>query len=351
MTDPAALRDAERFCREILPGVSRTFAISIKVLPGQLGRAVLCAYLLCRIADTVEDDQGMPAADKAALLDLLLRAFDDAPLAEAYPARAASVVGDATHVRLVQHTHLVFRLWRDLPPDSAAAVRTWVEEMGRGMKAFVLRHPSGIRIATLEEYREYCYYVAGTVGYMLTELWRANSRAIGARVHDALWARARAFGEALQTVNILKDVAVDAERENSIYIPEQLLRAHGSSHATLLDPRHETANHTALTELITLAWHDLDEAREYLLLVPRRAWRVRVFCILPLLYAYATLRELTSSRAMLRPGGTVKITRHEVRALMRYGILLAGSDTGIRWLVRRVRRTPVGGSPHPRALP
>jgi farnesyl-diphosphate farnesyltransferase len=273
VTDPHALRDAERFCREILPGVSRTFAISIQLLPGQLGRAVLSAYLLCRIADTVEDDQAMAPAVKGDLLDRLLQGFDDAAIADAYPQEAAAVAGDATHVRLVQHTHLVFRLWRDLPPESAAAVRRWVEEMGRGMKAFVLRHPTGIRIATLEEYREYCYYVAGTVGYMLTELWRANSRAIGSRVHEALWTKARAFGEALQTVNILKDVAVDAERENSIYIPEQLLRAHGSSHATILSPAHETANHTALTELIALAWHDLDEARDYLLMVPRRAWR------------------------------------------------------------------------------
>ena len=37
-----------------------------------------------------------------------------------------------------------------------------------------------------------------------------------------------AFAEALQTVNILKDVAVDAEKENSVYVPEELLRAHGS---------------------------------------------------------------------------------------------------------------------------
>lgn len=340
MSPTTPLRDAERFCRDILPGVSRTFAISIKVLPGQLGRAVLSAYLLCRIADTVEDDQAMAPEAKAALLDRLLAAFDDAAASEAYPAHAAAVQGDATHVQLVQHTHLVFRLWRDLPPASAAAVRKWVEAMGRGMKSFVLRYPSGIRIQTLDEYREYCYYVAGTVGYMLTDLWRANSSAITPAVYDALWSRSREFGEALQTVNILKDVAVDVERENSIYIPEELLRAQGSSQAQILDPARETANHTALTELIRMAWADLDAARDYLLLVPRRALPIRLFCILPLLFAYATLRDLTRSRAMLRPGGNVKITRREVKQLMVLGILVAGSNTGVRWLVARVRSAP-----------
>ena len=54
--DAARLPAAERFGREVLPAVSRTFALSIRVLPGTLGRAVLTAYLLCRIADTVEDD-------------------------------------------------------------------------------------------------------------------------------------------------------------------------------------------------------------------------------------------------------------------------------------------------------
>ncbi|MGH7690424.1 MAG: squalene/phytoene synthase family protein, partial [Gemmatimonadaceae bacterium] len=55
-TSDPRLNEALRFSREILPSVSRTFALSIRVLPGQLGAAVNCAYLLCRIADTIEDD-------------------------------------------------------------------------------------------------------------------------------------------------------------------------------------------------------------------------------------------------------------------------------------------------------
>ena len=60
--DAARLAEAQRFGREVLPAVSRTFALSIRVLPGALGQAVLAAYLLCRIADTVEDEPAMPAA-------------------------------------------------------------------------------------------------------------------------------------------------------------------------------------------------------------------------------------------------------------------------------------------------
>jgi farnesyl-diphosphate farnesyltransferase len=58
LSDAVARRDARRFCGLVLPAVSRTFAIGIRVLPGDLGRAVLTSYLICRIADTVEDAPG-----------------------------------------------------------------------------------------------------------------------------------------------------------------------------------------------------------------------------------------------------------------------------------------------------
>lgn len=335
------VEDAQRFCDRILPRVSRTFAISIRLLPGELGRAVLCAYLLCRIADTIEDEQARPAEEKARLLDDMQRAFDGEREAMAFQTASAGVTGDDGHVELVQGAADVFAVWRDLRPGSRQHVRRWVEEMVRGMRKIVLAHPNGVRLQTLDEYREYCYYVAGTVGFMLTDLWREHSRAISERTYDALKLKARAFGEALQTVNILKDVATDAERENAIYVPDEILRAHGSSHTTLLSSAHETANHAALATLIQLAWKNLDDARDYLLLVPRRALAIRLFCVLPLLYAYATLRDLTRSRAMLRSGGNVKISRGEVRTLMLAGIACAGSNSAIGWLVDRVRnRSP-----------
>jgi farnesyl-diphosphate farnesyltransferase len=107
--DPRA-PEAERFAREILPPVSRTFALSIRVLPGTLGRAVMTAYLLCRIADTLEDEPRMSAPTKAALLDELLRCFDDPAAAETFPALLDGLGGDETHVRLARHAHLVFVL-------------------------------------------------------------------------------------------------------------------------------------------------------------------------------------------------------------------------------------------------
>lgn len=338
VSEALAQRDAARFCQAILPAVSRTFALGIKVLPGDLGQAVLDAYLLCRIADTVEDAPGIDPDVKAALFDRFLEAFDSPEALATFTAGVQDLPGDLAHLTLTRHTPLVFEHFSALPANTQAVVRKWVAEMAVGMRKFVLLYPNGIRIQTLDEYQEYCYYVAGTVGYMLTDLWHEHSPSIGDRRYAILRERCRAFAEALQTVNILKDVAVDAEQENSVYIPEELLNAHGSTQSRILAPELLASNREALTQLIKLAWHDLEEALTYLLDIPRRAVQIRLFCILPLLLAYATLRDLVQSTAMLKPGGSVKISRREVKSLLMTGAMLAISNRGVRWLVARVRQ-------------
>lgn len=334
------IREAEAFGKQILPDVSRTFAISIRFLPGDLGRAVLTAYLLCRIADTIEDDNSTPPDIRADLLGEFLRTLVDRDAAEAFPAKAARLKGDAAHLALVARTDLVLVTFRTLPPRTQERVAHWVREMGVGMAKFVRTYPRGIRIQTLAEYKEYCYYVAGTVGCMLTELWHLHAPAVGKAEFEKLWVKCQAFGEALQTVNILKDIAHDAEHENSIYIPAQDLQAKGSSHETLLSPQHLEHNHAAVQRFIELARTDLDDALEYILLIPRRAFAIRAFCILPLLFAYATLRDLSGSRAMLTRGGNVKISRREVKTLMVVGVLALVSNSAVRRLVRRVKSRP-----------
>jgi farnesyl-diphosphate farnesyltransferase len=334
------LRYAERFARAVLPEVSRTFAISIRFLPGMLGRAVLTAYLLCRIADTIEDDGLASPERKSELLDAFLRALGEREAAEAFPGLASDIQGDPAHVDLLRHMDHVCVLLRSLPARSRARVEHWVGVMVHGMRKFVGLYPRGIRIQTLAEYREYCYYVAGTVGCLLTELWHEHAPSVGKAEFARLWAKCQQFGEALQTVNILTDIAWDAEHENAIYIPESTLAEHGSGHTTLLSQAHAARNRAAIATFIELAWHDLDDALGYTLMIPRRALAIRAFCVLPLLFAYATLRDLARTQVVLGAGGTVKISRAEVRSLMAAALVTLVSNRALRSLVERVKSRP-----------
>lgn len=340
LESPTDHRQVERFCQEILPQVSRTFALSIRFLPGNLGRAVLCGYLLARIADTIEDDPVATIESKIRLLDKFLVCFDDPGQADIFPQAIGTLEGEAAHLHLVENTHLVFALFRSLPDKSQQTLQHWITEMVQGMQKFVTLHAQGIRIKTLEEYQEYCYYVAGTVGYLLTDLWFEHSPSVDFATYHTLRQTCAAFGEGLQTVNILKDIAWDAEHENSIYVPQDALKSHGSSHDKLLDPEFLAQNHAAIKSLVELAWSDLDKAAQYLMEVPRSAIPIRLFCILPLVFAYATLRDITGSTAMLKSGGNIKISRAEVKSLIMVGPFTVLSNFTIRRLIDQVRQQP-----------
>ena len=331
---------ATRASRLILPRVSRTFALGIKLLPPRLEPPVRIGYLLCRIADTLEDDIVFGPARKAALLDAFLACFDDEAAADAFGAVSADLTASDDYRELVSGTGTVFLMWRMRDRPTRAILRRWVTEMVGGMRHFVLEYPEGIRIASLDEYREYCYYVAGTVGHLLTELWHEHSHVIGRQTYARLLENCEAFGEALQTVNILKDIAWDAERENAIYIPSDLLAAVGSGHDTILRDERRAANRDALAPLIQLAHDDLERALLYVEALPSAAVRVRLFCILPVLFAIATMRELEGSEAMLVPGGSVKISREEVRALIVAASTSTLTNPTLRWLTDRVRKRP-----------
>ncbi|HEX3465212.1 MAG TPA: squalene/phytoene synthase family protein [Candidatus Elarobacter sp.] len=332
--------DAERASRLLLPRVSRTFALGIKMLPPRLEAPVRIGYLLCRIADTVEDDLALSPERKAQLLDEFLACFDDERAAVEYGLCIAELSANDDYLELVAGTSNVFATYRALDAPTRAILRRWITEMVGGMRGFVLNHRTGIRIASLDELRQYCYYVAGTVGHLLTELWREHSASVGSATYARLLEDCEAFGEALQTINILKDVAWDAEQENAIYIPADLLAARGSSHDTILRDELRAANRAALTPVIELAHTDVERALRYIEALPATAMRIRLFCVLPVLFAVATMRELEHSDAMLVPGGAVKIGRAEVRALVVAGSTSTLTNRTLRWLVERVRKRP-----------
>jgi len=332
--------DADRASRSILPRVSRTFALGVKMLPPKLEAPVRIGYLLCRIADTIEDDLGAAPERKAQLLEEFLACFDDPRLAEEFGLCIAELSAADEYLELVATTGHVFLTYRMLDEPTRFILRRWITEMVHGMRRFVLEHRHGIRIANLPEFRQYCYYVAGTVGHLLTDLWHEHSSAVGDATYARLLEDCEAFGEALQTVNILKDIAWDCEQENAIYVPADLLGAAGSSHDALLHVERRAANRAALEPLMRLAQDDIERALHYIEAIPATALRIRVFCVLPILFAVATMRDLEQSDAMLVPGGGLKISRAEVRALVVAGSTSTLTNRTLRWLVERVRKRP-----------
>ena len=338
-----SLLDSFHVCTELLPKVSRTFAISILHLKGPLKTAVITSYLLCRIADTIEDDSNAPLEKRTYLFDLLKDSLVDDAAIDVFTQSAGKILsGNQSHLELVNKTKDVFILHRSLNKPAKEAINRWVSEMAKGMSEFITRYPKGIHVQTIEEFRMYCYYVAGTVGHLLTDLWRIYSpRIIDDKTYHNLDQLSDAFGEGLQTVNILKDIATDINEENAVFIPEKKLKTYGSSHGDILNPAHLAHNKIVVSELIEMAKQDLDKALQYYFTLPRFAFTIKRFCILPLLFAIATLRELSNTDDMFKSGGQVKITRKEVKLLVIMSPLLICSNRMVRWFADRTFNKPL----------
>jgi farnesyl-diphosphate farnesyltransferase len=313
--------DAElRWCRDALPGVSRTFALGISLLREPLRDEVGVAYLVCRVLDTLEDTTGLPPAERAAALEQCAASLPDpdagrdaALRVEALFARPGLAGRDHA---LCRQAGVVMRAWHGLRAGARQGMAPHVREMALGMAATVRREAGGpgLRLEDEQDLKRYCYYVAGTVGKLLCHAWEHDRPdAFTPPVMGRLRERAVNFGLGLQVTNIIKGVTDDIER-GVAYVPRKLFDAAGIDLESLLanpaDPRGR--NVVAGLAGMTLAW--LDDALEYTLAIPGSERDIRLFCALPLLIALRTLARALRTTDVFSER-VLKISREEVRAI------------------------------------
>lgn len=309
--------DADRaFCDAALPGVSRTFALSIQALPEALRDAICVAYLLCRVVDTVEDDRSKTPAVRGELFDAFDAALagarkQDLSVVEAFAdSSVRAELGPTQNEKdLCKNAGAIFRVFAALPEIQREAIYPSVAEMSRGMRSYSERADAegGLKLRDVEDLEKYCYYVAGTVGELLTALFRV-AFPVSEPLRAELEARAVSFGLGLQLVNILKDVAEDAVR-GDCFLPQKQAAEHGLDLKQLLTPSERPKGLALLRSLSARARHHLERAEEYTLLWPVSAREVRLFCSVPLALALATLREVELGEDALLPNRAPTVSR------------------------------------------
>ena len=338
------------FCQSSLERVSRTFSRPIEMLSGDLQRAVTVGYLLCRIADTIEDDATLDAAMRERLLSGFLKALRTGVADPACEAQYRTQAGASADAELTCEHARVLRVYAALPASMRQAIQPWVEEMSRGMMLYSVR-PANVgdltATHTQADLERYCYFVAGTVGHMLTDLFIAElGDTAGASVREALKRHAESFGVGLQFVNILKDVTDDWGRARS-FIPVELCGAVGLDLKDLLNPSLRHLAHAAVAPLFVRARVLLEDALEYTLALPTEAEAIRLFCLLPLWMAARSLVVADGNDAMFTAGAPVKITRSEVEDLIMWCAEHVGDDNALRAEFARLWRPRQGDEAEP----
>ena len=330
----------------ILQGVSRTFALTIPQLPGELRTVVGNAYLLCRIADTIEDSDTLAVEEKRQYYDRFVETVEGkASGAEFGRELAPKLQGSTLEAErdLVRNTDRVLRITHSSSDEDQQALRRCIRIMSEGMEDFQEgRFTNGLR--DQPHLDDYCYHVAGVVGEMLTQLFCAHSPAIAAH-REALEQRAVSFGEGLQMTNILKDIWDDNKRR-VCWLPQVTFERAGFDLRNLENAPNDPAFQEGLGHLIAVARGHLENALDYTLLIPKSERGVRNFCLWAIGMAVLTLRKINRQRDFTS-GAEVKISRRSVRAT----VLLTKAFGGSNGLLRLAFRLAAAGLPASERIP
>lgn len=277
---------------ELLAHTSRTFALAIPLLPAPASGDVTLAYLLLRIADTLEDAERLSAAERVAALDELSQVMQlrDIGAARRFAKHwsAKRPTDDVWCQRLLSHAGDVVRSAAQLDEQVSGLVFVHCRRVMQGMAQFAAASSDGpVRLDSLADLRRYCYFVAGIVGELLTDVFRA--RIDSALPFEALRQRAPYFGEGLQLINMLRDSDGDA-REGRQFLPPAVDRRQIAQLAR---------EDLEIAESYVAALRDADVEPGYV-----------AFTSLPLQLAWRTL-ELVEQQG---PGA--KVPRHELARML-----------------------------------
>src|SRR5688572_14408064 len=304
------------------------------------------------MADTIEDEMDLPQDEIQALHDQFVQVVraerDPSAFAAAiFPRLAMRASGEER--ALIEHMPQVLAVTHSFNANQRKALSRCLGIMCHGMPSYQ-RNKSLDGLKDLADMDRYCYYVAGVVGEMLTELFCDYSAEI--REHKLEMMRlAPSFGQGLQMTNILKDVWEDRAK-GVCWLPQEIFRSHGVR-LSALDRNDDLSGFAhAYHSLIAVAHAHLRNALEYTLLVPAHEAGIRRFCLWALGLAVLTLRKIHRN-SQFTAGAQVKVSRRTVKATIVVTNLCARSDTLLRLLFARAASplplTPLSEWLHPAA--
>jgi farnesyl-diphosphate farnesyltransferase len=333
--------------RDILKSVSRSFYLSLVVLPKIVRQQLGLAYLFCRAADTIADTRILPRDLRLRALYLFRQQFDrDLPALDQVAQLREQLVpyqGSDGERALLHHLPACFHLYRRFSPTDRQLIRELVTTLTQGMEMdlthFTDAEAQTIRaLPDMPDLDRYTYYVAGVVGEFWTKIHLAHLPALRHHDVETLCALGVHFGKGLQMTNILKDLGRDLHI-GRCYLPETQLRALHLEPQMLHQPWARHRIEPLLHQLVGDTLAHLDHGCAYIDLLPMRAVRLRLSCMWPLLFALQTLEVVCQADTLLEPQARVKISRQAVyRTMMASLWCVASRRLFIRFYMRLRRR-------------
>lgn len=310
---------------DLLKQVSRSFYLTLSVLPSAVRTQIGLAYLLARTTDTIADTEILPTDQRLAALGRLRERILGKSSAVLDFGELARHQGLPAERVLLDRVEASLALLEQLSPSDLQLVRAVLDTITSGQELDLQRFAGAgdsniVALQTEAELDDYTYRVAGCVGEFWTKICRAHVFP-RSRLDDArLIAEGIRFGKGLQLVNILRDLPNDL-RKGRCYLPAPQLGTGGLKPVDLLNATSEEKFRAVYDRYLAQAADHLAAGWNYTNALPWRCARIRLACAWPILIGVRTLARLRKENP-LDPARPVKVTRAEVRGILWRSVLL-----------------------------
>ena len=303
---------------DLLKATSRSFYLTLRVLPGAIRPQIGLAYLLARTADTIADTEILPVEQRLAALQKLRERIGQgsAPLNFGELARHQ---GSPAEKLLLEKIEASLALLSTLAPADLKLVRAVLATITSGQELDLQRFAGAandkiIALKTAAELDDYTFRVAGCVGEFWTKMCRAHLFPHARLDEPQLIADGIRFGKGLQLVNILRDLPADL-KNGRCYLPMQRLEEVRLFPEILLSPMSQG-------KFLPLFHDHLDKAESHLVAgwrytntLPFPQFRVRLACAWPVLIGLRTIQKLRAAN-VIDLQQRVKVSRGEIRGIL-----------------------------------
>lgn len=309
---------------DLLKRVSRSFYLTLIVVPRSVRDQLGLAYLFARAADTIADTDLIDRHQRLGLLKQFKAQFaDDRVGWEEVRAIQTALVAhqrESAERTLLEGLDECFKVYLNFSTEDRNRIRQLIGTLTNGMEmdltVFAGDAPGDLMaLRSMDELDRYTYYVAGCVGEFWTLMMSAHVPSLADWDVAAMGNIGVRFGQGLQLTNVLKDVARDLQR-GRCYLPEPLLRKAGLAPKDLLKKETLPALRPVVVEVVQIALAHLDQGWRYTMAIPRREVRLRLACMWPILFAGHTLQRVVVSPGLLDAAVNVKMPKSQVRLLM-----------------------------------
>ena len=326
---------------KLLENTSRSFFLTLKVLPRSIRKQVGLLYLLARVADTIADSKTGRVED---LLEAL-EAWDKATSQDDVAMNDLSVLADLqldpAEETLLRSVDVPLSALSTISENDRIHIRRCLGIIIGGqtldLKRFGPANDSQ-SISSLksdDELDDYAYRVAGCVGEFWTSMTLAHLVSADGPTSEQMFELGVRFGKALQMINILRDIPEDL-RFGRCYIPKTRLDAAGLDPENLTDAAHYGKFRMIHHELLDITQGHLNAATRYILMLPSNQRRLRIACMLPVIIGQKTVDMLRASN-VLDNKTRIKVPRKEIKRIMRRCVIATLLPGGTRRLLMRNR--------------